>query len=409
MKNKLQKYAELIVKIGVNVQEGQLVVINSPVECREFTRILVEEAYKAKASYCLVKWNDDLVSKTTYEYATEEVLAYVPEYTVKQFEEIVDKKAAVISISAPTPGLLKDIEPQKLQKQTAAMEKAVGFYRKFLMANGSQWNVVSYPTFAWAKKVFPNEDENTAFEKLFDAILTASRVTSDNDPVLEWQEHMDRLAKNNKILNDYNFKILKFKNNLGTDLTVQLVENHIWAGGGELTQDGTYFAPNIPTEEAFTMPHRDHVNGKVVATKPLNYQGKVIEDFYLIFKDGKVVEYGAKKEEAALKSLLELDEGSSRLGEVALISHDSPISNTNILFYNTLFDENASCHLALGNAYSMNIKNGTKMSEEELSKFGYNKSIAHVDFMFGSEDMNIIGTTYDGKEVEIFKNGNFVF
>ncbi|HOE06651.1 MAG TPA: aminopeptidase, partial [Bacilli bacterium] len=189
----------------------------------------------------------------------------------------------------------------------------------------------------------------------------------------------------------------------------ELVENHIWGGGGEMAQTGVYFAPNIPTEETFTMPHSHRVNGKVVATMPLNYQGKLIEDFYLIFKDGKVVDYDAKKEKEALKSLLELDEGSSRLGEVALISYDSPISNTKILFYNTLFDENASCHLALGNAYTMNIKNGNDLSEEELLAKGYNKSITHVDFMFGSKDMNIFGIKQDGSKVQVFKDGNFVF
>jgi aminopeptidase len=187
------------------------------------------------------------------------------------------------------------------------------------------------------------------------------------------------------------------------------VDGHIWGGGGELAQNGVYFAPNIPTEETFTMPHRLKVNGKVVATKPLNYQGKLIDDFYLVFKDGKVVEYDAKKEKEALKGLLELDEGSSHLGEVALISHDSPISNMNILFLNTLFDENASCHLALGNAYTMNIKDGNNLTEEELIAKGYNKSMAHVDFMFGSHDMEIVGITHDGKKVQVFKNGNFVF
>jgi aminopeptidase len=198
-------------------------------------------------------------------------------------------------------------------------------------------------------------------------------------------------------------------NSLGTDLTVGLVDGHIWGGGGETAKNGVYFAPNIPTEETFTMPHKAKVNGKVVATKPLNYQGKLIDDFSLVFKDGKVVSYKAKKEQATLKNLLEFDEGSSYLGEVALISHDSPISNMNVLFYNTLFDENASCHLALGNAYTMNIKGGHDMSEEELKAKGYNKSMNHVDFMFGSSDMKIVGLTHEGKEIVVFEKGNFVF
>ncbi|NLD26565.1 MAG: aminopeptidase, partial [Acholeplasmataceae bacterium] len=349
---------------------------------------------------------DDPVSKTYYTYASDEVLSEVPNYLVEQFRYVVDKGAAVISIAAPTPGLLKDINPKKMQLANKAFHEHLEFYQTHLMANGSQWCVISYPTKVWAKKIFGDEE---SFEKLLDAILTVSRVTEDNNPVVEWKRHIDVLARHNQILNEYNFKKLHFKNSLGTDLEVGLVEGHIWCGGGEESQKGVFFCPNIPTEETFTMPHRAGVNGKVVATKPLNYNGKLIEDFYLVFKDGKVVDYDAKTEKEALKSLLELDEGSSRLGEVALISYDSPISNTNILFYNTLFDENASCHLALGNAYATNIKDGTNTSEEELISKGYNKSMAHVDFMFGSSDMEIYGITQDNQKVTIFKNGNFVF
>lgn len=407
---KLQKFAQLIVKVGVNIQEGQLLVVNSPVDCKEFTRMIVEEAYRAKAKNVMVRWTDDIVNKTYFTYVNEDVIKEVPDYVVEQFKYIVANNGAVISISAPTPGLLKDCDPQKLQLSAKVTNEKISFYRKHMMSNGSQWCVVAYPTFAWASKVFPEiKDENVAFDKLMDAILTASRVTHDNDPVQDWQKHMDVLANHNKMLNDYNFKELHFKNQLGTDLIVGLVDGHIWGGGGELAQNDVYFAPNIPTEETFTMPHRLKVNGKVVATKPLNYQGKLIDDFYLVFKDGKVVEYDAKKEKEALKGLLELDEGSSHLGEVALISHDSPISNMNILFLNTLFDENASCHLALGNAYTMNIKDGNNLTEEELIAKGYNKSMAHVDFMFGSHDMQIVGITHDGKKVQVFKNGNFVF
>lgn len=403
---KLKKYADLAVQIGVNLQKGQILMINSPVECVEFTRLLVESAYKVGASYVLVRWHDDPINKTYYTYATEEVISEVPNYVVEQFKYVVDKGAAAISISAPTPGLFKDIDPKKLQLASKASHEHLGFYQKHMMANGSQWCVISYPTKAWAEKVFGGEE---SFEKLLDAILSASRVTDDNDPIAEWKQHIENLARHNKMLNDYNFEKLQFKNKLGTDLEVGLVEGHIWAGGGETSQKGIDYCPNIPTEESFTMPHKEKVNGKVVATKPLNYQGKLIEDFYLVFKDGKVVDFDAKSEKDTLKSLLELDEGSSRLGEVALISYDSPISNTGILFYNTLFDENASCHLALGNAYAMNIKGGIGMKEEDLMEKGYNKSMAHVDFMFGSEDMEIIGITHKGEKVQIFKNGNFVF
>jgi len=406
-KQKLQKFAELTVKVGVNIKEGQLLVINSPVECREFTRLLVEEAYKAKAKDVIVRWSDDLVNKLYYENVSEEVLTDVPNYVIEQYKYIVSENGALISIAAPTPGLLKDIDPKRLNMSQRAVSDKIAFFRKYTMSNEGQWCVVSYPTQAWAEKVFPNTEN--AVDKLMDAILEASRVSEENDPVLEWKKHMDILAKHNKMLNEYNFKNLHFKNSLGTDLVVELVEGHIWGGGGEVAQNGVFFAPNIPTEETFTMPHKFGVNGKVVATKPLNYQGKLIEDFYLEFKDGKVVNFDAKKEKDALKSLIEFDEGSCRLGEVALISHDSPISKMNILFYNTLFDENASCHLALGNAYTMNIKDGHNLSEEELVKKGYNKSHTHVDFMFGSRDMEVYGTTHDEKLVKVFTNGNFVF
>ncbi len=405
----LKKYATLTIQVGVNVQKNQLVVIRSNVECVLFVRELVKAAYEAKAKNVIVEWSDDYVNKEYYENVDEEVLKDVPQYVIEKNHYFVDQNACLISISSPTPGLMKDVDPNKIKLANIASQNKLGFFRKFTMSNATQWVVVAYPTLAWAKKVFPNCDDEIAQDKLLEAILNASRVTKDNNPVEAWQEHMDRLAKHNDMLNKYAFDKLHFKNNLGTDLEVKLVDGHIWGGGGEYSQKGVYFAPNIPTEETFSMPHSHGVNGKVVATKPLNYQGKLIEDFYLIFKDGKVVDFDAKKEKETLKALLETDSGSSRLGEVALISHDSPISNMNILFYNTLFDENASCHLALGNAYTMNIKDGNNLSEEELMKKGYNKSIVHVDFMFGSKDMEIVGTTKDGKNVKIFINGNFVF
>jgi len=403
---RLNRYAQLITKIGINVQKDQAVVINCPVECKEFARLLVENAYQLGASKVIMRWHDDIIKKHFYSYAQDDVLKDVPDYQVAQYQYFIDKTAATISVAAPTPELLKDIDPRKIHLHTKATSTRLDFYRKFITGNGAQWCVVSYPTEDWASKVFPQGD---SFNKLLDAILVASRVTENNDPVAEWREHINRLARHNKILNNYNFSFLRFKNGVGTDLQIGLVDGHIWAGGGEEAKNGVQFAPNIPTEETFTMPHKDKVNGKVVATKPLNYNGKLIRDFYLVFKDGKVVDYDARSEKETLKNLLETDEGSSSIGEVALISHDSPISNTGILFYNTLFDENASCHLALGNAYSMNIKGSDKMTEEELIAKGYNKSIEHVDFMFGSEDMQIVGVTRQGEEIQIFKRGNFVF
>lgn len=404
-----KKYACLAVKIGINIQKEQMLVVNSPIECKELAREITEAAYKAGAKRVIIRWSDEIVNKLFYTYANDETLQEVPDYLVDQLKYIVEKNAAVISISAPTPGLFKDIDGRKMSLAGKAMSEKTNFYRKHMMADGAQWLVIAAPTYAWANKVFPDLKKEEAFDKLWEAILKACRVTEDGDAVKEWEDHMEKIARYNRVLNEYNFTTLEFKNSLGTNLSVKLVKNHIWGGGGEKAQNGVFFAPNIPTEETFTMPDRNGVNGKVVATMPLNYMGKLIENFSLEFENGKVVAYKAEKEESTLKKLLETDEGSNRLGEVALISHNSPISNMNILFYNTLFDENASCHLALGNAYTMNIKDGNTLSEEELIKRGYNKSCEHVDFMFGSSDMEIVGIKENGEKVQIFKNGNFVF
>lgn len=407
--NKLRKLAKLAVKTGVNIQPGQMLLINTSVDAKEFAIMVAEEAYLAGAGYVEVNFSEAEISKLSFKHASDKYLYDVPEYVVEKFKYYINESVARLSISSPNPEAFKGVDPKRIATAAKASSEKLGFFRKFSMASGTQWSIVAWPNKVWAKKVFPNMEEEAAVEALLDAILYASRVTEDNDVEQEWKTHTGNLARYSKTLNNYNFKTLTFKNSLGTDLTLDLVENHIWAGGAEHSLNGFEFAPNIPTEEVFSMPHSHGVNGKVVSTKPLSYSGKLIENFYLEFKDGKVVNYGAEKEVEALKYLLEMDEGSSRLGEVALISHNSPISNQNILYYNTLFDENASCHLALGNAYTMNIKDGNTLSEEELLKQGFNKSMNHVDFMFGSEDMDVDGITHDGKVVPIFRKGNFVF
>lgn len=409
LENKLRKFAKLAVVTGVNIQPGQMLLLSTPIEAKEFAKLIVEEAYMAGAGYVDVQFSDAEISKFHFQYASDKYLYDVPEWSIQKLHYYMDEKAARLSISSPNPEAFKGVDPARIAAAAKASAPKTAFFRKFSMASGSQWSIVAWPNPVWAKKVFPNKSEEEGMEALLDAILYASRVTDTNDPVQEWKEHTARLANNSKTLNDYHFKSLKFKNSAGTDMTIDLVDKHIWAGGAEVSLNGFDFAPNIPTEEVFTMPHSHGVNGRVVATLPLNYNGKLIEDFYLDFKDGEVVVYGAKKEQDTLKYLLEMDEGSKRLGEVALISHDSPISNLNILFYNTLFDENASCHLALGNAYTMNIEQGNDLPEEELIKQGYNKSMVHVDFMFGSHDMEIDGVTENGELVPVFRKGNFVF
>lgn len=406
--NKLRKYAELAVKTGVNVQPGQMLVITTTTDCKDFARLVVEEAYKAQAGYVFVRWSDDPITKITYEHADVNVLKVVPDWIKNQYQYFMDQGACALNIYAPTPGLLASVDPSKIQEVQIEMQKALKSYREYMMGNKAQWSLVSVPTEAWATKVFPEVSVEEAVEKLWDAILAAVRIEDDNDPVVEWKEHNERLSTYNKKLNEYNFERLIFKNSLGTDLNVELVKGHHWAGGSEKAQNGVIFNPNLPTEENFTMPKKTGVNGMVVATKPLNYQGRLIEDFALTFKDGEVVSYTAKKEEGALKNLLSVDEGSRYLGEVALISYHSPISLSNVLFYNTLFDENASCHLALGRAYPMNIQGGNDMSEDELAAAGVNLSMEHVDFMFGSDDMSVLGITQNQQEVVVFENGNFI-
>ncbi len=404
----ISKLAKLAVRVGVNVQKDQLVVVRATTETKEITREVVKEAYLAGAKRVHVQWSDDYVSHSGLTYQSVETLEDIPNWVVEQYKGFVDQGACFISVSSPIPGLNKDVDPNKAQKAGIAGQKALGFFREFLMGNKSQWTIIAAPNSVWAKQVFSNLNEKDAEEALWEAILEASRVTKDNDPIADWAKHNETLLKHNKILNNYNFKHLHFKNSLGTDLIVELVKDHVWAGGGENATNGVYFNPNIPTEETFTMPYKWGTRGKVFSTKPLNYQGKLIEDFWLEFKDGKVVNYDAKKEKKALANILDTDEGSRYIGEIALISHDSPISNTNILFLNTLFDENASCHMALGRAYPMNVKNGVNEKIETLEKIGYNNSMVHSDFMFGSEDMEITGVTQDGKEIRVFEKGNFI-
>ncbi len=404
----LEKYAKLIAEVGANVQKDQYVAIRSSTETKELARLIVKACYNAGARKVDVQWSDEYVSRYKYDSMTVEALEEIPKWTIEQSQYFIDQGGCIINITSPITGINQGVDSIKLQKAGMAHMKAFKFISDYIMGSETQWTVVAAPNSVWAKKVFPDLSEEDAYEALWAAILKASRVTETNNPIKEWEDHNKALLSHNEVLNNYQFDTLHFTNSLGTDLTIKLVENHIWSGGGETTTKGVYFNPNIPTEENFTMPFKYGVNGKVVATKPLNYQGNLIDDFWFEFKDGKVIKYGAKKEQETLKRLLEFDEGSVYLGEVALISYDSPINNTGILFLNTLFDENASCHLALGRAYPMNVLGGTKMNEEQLSKVGSNQSMIHSDFMFGSKDMQVIGTKKDGTKVVIFKDGDYV-
>lgn len=406
--NLLKKYAKLAIYQGVNVQKNQTLVISSPIECAKFTRMLVEEAYIKGAKEVVVQWNDELTGKLKYKYSPMEVFETVPEWVKESRLSYAKEGACFLSISASDPELLKDVDPKKVATFRKASSIASREFSSRLMSNENAWSIVSIPTVGWAKKVFPSISEDEAVEKLWNAIFKIVRVDS-QDPVKAWEEHKNTLKKNMDFLNSKRFKSLHYTNSLGTDLIIELPEKHLWAGGAEFTQDGTEFIANMPTEEIFSMPKKTGVNGKVVSSMPLNYGGNLINNFSLTFKDGKVVDFSAEEGYETLKNLLDTDEGAKYLGEVALVPYNSPISNSNIIFFNTLYDENASCHLAFGKAYSLCIKDGEKMSEEELLKEGANDSLTHVDFMIGTKDLQITGTTYDNEKFDIFVNGNWAF
>ena len=408
MMNKLEKYAKLAIRKGVNVQEGQTLLLNVKAEHYEFARLLVDEAYEAGAKKVVVKFGDDVISKSHTVQQDLDTLIDIPQWYIDEYDDYLSQDLCRLSVYAPSPGLMSDVDGHKLSEMNKAQGNALKAVREYTMANRGQWSLVSLPTVEWARVVFPDLSDEEAYDKLMDAILYVVRINDDNHPVEEWNKHNERLSYQNKLLNDFNFQSLHFKNDMGTDIVVGLVKDHIWSGGEEVSEGGHKFNPNMPTEESFTMPDNTLVNGRVYSTKPLNYNGKLIDGFWLDFKDGRVVDFDAKAEKETLRSLLDTDEGSRSIGEIALISNDSPISNLNILFFNTLFDENASCHMALGRAYPMNLKGGLEMSQEELNAHHSNDSINHEDFMFGSSDMTITGLTQDNKEVKIFEKGNFI-
>ena len=403
-----EKYAHLIVKTGLNLQPMQTLVILSPLECAPFAHLVAQKAYQEGARDVVIQWKDELFSKIRFLLAPEEVFEEFPEWQKEFFLFYAHLGAAFLTIYASDPELMQDVNPERMIKAQKASSTALKEHRERLMSNKNIWSIVSIPTAAWAKKVFPTLSEEQAIEKLWETIFMTVRVDTDN-PVTSWNIHKANLKTKINFLNSCAFKSLHYKNSLGTDLQIELPQNHQWLGGSENTPEGVEFIANIPTEEVFTLPTRSGVTGKAVSSRPLNYNGNLIEQFSLTFKNGKVVDFSAKKGYEALKSLIETDEGSHFLGEVALVPYDSPISNSKILFFNTLFDENASCHLALGKAYPVCIKNGEKISQEELLKLGVNDSLIHVDFMIGTSDLEIIGITSDKKEIPVFKNGNFAF
>ncbi len=408
MLKRLEEYAKLLIEIGLNVQKGQYVMINCPVECADFARLCTKAAFDVGAKDVIVQWRDDFVSRQRWLYADGEVFDHVYPWEVQRNLSLAKQGAARLSISAQNPENLKGVDPDRLQR----FEKADGEEQRemysMLMSSSFPWCVASIPVPSWAAKVFPDIPQDEAVAKLWDAIFDAVRITGDGNAVELWRNHCDRLRTLSEKLNEYNFKFLHYTNSIGTDLMVELPENHIWAAGSEYSKTGVEFVANIPTEEVFTAPKRDGVNGKIVASKPLVNNGNIIDGFYMLLKDGVITEVHADKGEDVLKAAISVDEGASRFGEVALVPYDSPISNSGILFYNTLFDENASCHFAFGEAYPSCVKGGVDMTSEELLANGLNSSATHVDFMVGTADLSIVGITHSGEEIAVFKKGNFV-
>lgn len=404
---KLQKYAELAVKVGANVQPGQNLIVVATVDSVELVRLIVKQAYEAGARFVKVNWSDDSVTRLRYEHAADESFLDDPKWYAGEMLEYVEGGAAVLHVISSDPDLLTGIDPQRITNHQKTYGKAMSKYRELQMSDKFSWSIVAVPSKTWAAKVFPDLPEAEQVNALWEAIFRTVRIDQP-DPIGAWRDHIANLNKKSEYLNSKKYKKLHYLAP-GTDLTIELPEGHIWVAAESINAQGNTFLANLPTEEVFTAPLKTGVNGTVSSTKPLSYNGNIIDKFKLTFENGRIIDFSAEVGESTLKQLVELDEGSHYLGEVALVPHGSPISQSGILFYNTLFDENASNHLAIGNAYAFNLEGGKSMTREELNKHGLNASFAHEDFMVGSAEMDIFGVTGDGKEEQIFKKGNWAF
>ena len=406
-KSILRNYAKLIAKMGGNVQKGQDVMILASLDQPDFVRMVVEECYALGARKVSVEWSYQPITKVTQKKASLKTLSTVEEWEVAKIKHRVDTLPVMIYLESDDPDGLAGVNQEKMAKVMQARFKVIKPYRD-QMENKYQWCIAAVPSAAWAKKVFPNEKKSVAIEKLWEAILYTSRALE--DPIAAWEAHNADLAARCEYLNNLGIQTLEYKASNGTDLRVGMIEDALFCGGDEAAQgSGIIFNPNIPSEEVFISPKKGVADGIVYSSKPLSYQGQLIENFWMRFEDGKAVEVGAEKGEALLKEMVSMDEGAAYLGECALVPYDSPISNSGILFYNTLFDENAACHLALGNGYADTIQGFKELTLDECHAMGLNESMVHEDFMIGSADMNIDAVCRDGKTVPIFRNGNWAF
>ena len=405
-KTVLREYARLIVRSGVNVQKGQEVIVYADLDQPEFVAMVVEEAYKAKARKVTVEWNYQKLKKLHVRYQSVKTLGEVAEWQKAKQEHQCQTLPALIYLESADPDGLKGINMEKVSKANQLSYPILKPYRD-RRENWDQWCIAAVPGAAWAKKVFPGMRVSAAMEKLWEAILFTSRVSG--DPVKAWEEHNADLAKRCDYLNSLHIRSLHYTADNGTDLTVGMIQEGKWLGGGETSLRGVFYNPNIPTEECFTSPKKGEAEGIVYATKPLSYRGQLIENFFVRFQGGKAVEVGAEKGENVLKTLIAMDEGAAYLGECALVPQKSPISESGILFYNTLFDENAACHLALGVGFTGCIRDYQDKTLEQCRELGINDSMIHEDFMIGCDSMNIDAICEDGKTVPIFRGGNWAF
>lgn len=408
MEEKLQEYARLLIRVGLNVQKGQTLVISAPVECAHFARLCAAEAYDAGSREVVMNWHDDQLGRMKYLRADEGVFDTVPLWRRHFFNDYALEGAAYLAISATDPENFRGVDSKRIVKAQQASGRALREFDRLQMCGGFPWCIASIPIPSWAKAVFPGVGEDEAMTKLWNAIFEAVRISGDGRAVERWERHIATLGKRLEKMNGYNFKSLHYTNALGTDLTVELPEGHVWEAGNDVTLSGQTYIANMPTEELFTSPLKTGVNGVVYSSVPLVNDGNIIDKFHFVVKDGKIVAAHAEKGEEFLQAAISVDEGASYFGEVALVPYDSPISNQKILFYNTLFDENAACHIAFGEAYPC-LKGGQQMTKDELKARGLNDSITHVDFMVGTRDLSIIGATHDGREIPVFVDGNFAF
>ena len=404
-KELIRKYARLIARVGANIEAGESVVIHSDVEIHEFIVTLTEECYLAGASDVRVEWGSDSLTKLHYKHRTLASLKNIPAWQTAKMRERAKKLPTRIHIISEAPDAMLGLDIEKFEKVRAHSYKK---FKKYLeLAEGMEkWCVAAYPSVSWAKAVFPTEDGDVAFEKLLDAILASVKITEDNDPIEIWKAHNEAMARRCAALNEYKFDYIEYKSSVGTDFRVWLIPETHFCGGGEYTKRGKYFNPNLPTEEIFISPMAGKAEGKIVSTMPLSYNGYIIDKFYFIFRDGEVKDFYAEIGHDVLEAMIKTDDGARRLGELAFVPVYNPIAEQGILFYNTLFDENASCHVALGSGYTDTVDEYENRTLEECRALGINESRIHVDFMIGAEDLLITGYK-DGTATVIMKNGEF--